>query len=191
MIYLHQFSDGQRVMFGLIGDIARRLILLNDDNSNPFEGRGIVLIDEIDLHLHPSWQQKIIIILRKSFPNIQFIVTTHSPHVVTTVEEECVRIIYIEKETNKHKCRKPTFTKGAESDVVLEDAFFVDPRPKWEIESTEWLEEYTKLVNQDNWDTERAINLRKKLDDWGKNKETELDKLDIEISLKRFKRSKK
>ena len=75
--------------------------------------------------------------------------------------------------------------------IVLEDAFFVDPRPKWEIESTEWLEEYTKLVNQDNWDTERAINLRKKLDDWGKNKETELDKLDIEISLKRFKRSKK
>ncbi len=190
-IYLHQFSDGQRVLFGLIGDIARRLLLLNDVSDTPFNGRGMVLIDEIELHLHPSWQQKIILILRESFPNIQFIVTTHSPHVITTVEPECIRSIYIDKETKKFKYDIPTFTKGAESNVVLEDVFDVDPRPTWNIESTDWLKQYTDLVNKDLWDSEKAIALRKKLDAWGKNKETELDKIDIEISLRAFKRSKK
>lgn len=189
-LFLHQFSDGQRVLFGLIGDIARRLILLNDASEKPFEGRGIVLIDEIELHLHPSWQQKVILILRKSFPNIQFIVTTHSPHVITTVAAECVRIIYIDKETNKHKYSIPTFTKGAESNVVLEDVFDVDPRPQ-DVEEVKLLEEYTTLVNQDQWDSERAIELRQKLDVWGRNKETELDRIDVEISLRKFKRLKK
>ncbi|WP_447507976.1 AAA family ATPase [Acinetobacter lactucae] len=190
-IFLHQFSDGQRVLFGLLGDIARRLILLNDAAEEPFKGQGIVLIDEIELHLHPSWQQRIVLILRKSFPNIQFIVTTHSPHVITTVEPECIRSIYIDAETKKFKYDIPTFTKGAESNVVLENVFDVDPRPEWLIESTEWLKKYTDLVNKDLWDSDEAIDLRKKLDAWGKNKEMELDKLDVEISLRSFKRSKK
>lgn len=191
VIFLHQFSDGQRVLFGLIGDIARRLLLLNDNSDLPFYGRGIILIDEIELHLHPGWQQKIILILRESFPNIQFIMTTHSPHVITTVEHECIRSIYIDSESNTFKYEVPKFTKGAESNVVLEDVFDVDPRPKWRIESTEWLNQYRDLVNRDLWDSEEAINLRKKLDAWGKNKETELDRLDVEISLRSFKRSKK
>lgn len=191
MLFLHQFSDGQRVLLGLIGDIARRLILLNDASENPFEGRGIVLIDEIDLHLHPSWQQKIILILRNSFPNIQFIVTTHSPHVITTVEPECIRCIYIDPQTKHHKYWIPNFTKGAESNKVLEDIFGVDPRPQWYIKSSQDLKRYTELVNLDLWDTEEALILRKNLDEWGKNKEPELDRLDIEISLRKFKRSKK
>lgn len=190
-LFLHQLSDGQRVLFGLIGDIARRLILLNDTVEKPFEGQGIVLIDEIELHLHPSWQQRVVLILRKSFPNIQFIVTTHSPHVITTVEPECIRSIYIDAETKKFKYDIPTFTKGAESNVVLENVFDVDSRPKWLIDSTKWLNQYTDLVNRDLWDSDEAVNLRKKLDAWGKNKETELDRLDVEISLRNFKRSKK
>lgn len=189
-IYLHQFSDGQRVLFGLIGDIARRLLLLNDVSDTPFGGRGIVLIDEIELHLHPSWQQKIILILRESFPNIQFIVTTHSPHVLTTVEAECIRSIYIDHETNTFKYEIPKFTKGAQSNVVLEDVFYVDPRPQ-EVEEVKLFEEYISLVNQDKWDSERGTELRQKLDEWGKNKETELDRIDVEISLRKFKRSKK
>lgn len=191
IIFLHQFSDGQRVLFGLIGDIARRLMLLNPVLDNPLKGNGVVLIDEIELHLHPSWQQRVVLILRKSFPNIQFIVTTHSPHVITTVEHECIRSIYIDAETKKFKYDIPTFTKGAESNVVLENVFDVDPRPEWLIESTEWLKKYTDLVNKDLWDSDEAIDLRKKLDAWGKNKETELDRIDVEISLRKFKRSKK
>ncbi|MCJ0829168.1 AAA family ATPase [Acinetobacter sp. NIPH1876] len=187
-IYLHQFSDGQRVLLGLIGDIARRLILLNDSLDNPFLGQGIVLIDEIELHLHPSWQQKVVLILRQSFPNIQFIVTTHSPHVITTVEPECIRSIYMDSDRNKYSI--PNFTKGAESNVVLENVFYVDSRPQ-DVDEVQWLERYIKLVNEDQWDSEEAESLRHKLDVWGKNKEIELDKLDIEISLKKLKRLKK
>lgn len=190
IIFLHQFSDGQRVLLGLLGDIARRLLLLNDTSELPFRGRGVVLIDEVELHLHPSWQQKIILILKESFPNIQFIVTTHSPHVITTVEPECIRSIYMDSETKKFGYHIPTFTKGAESNVVLEDVFDVNARPK-DVDEVQWLERYTELVNADQWDSQEAKNLRFKLDQWGKNKEIELDKLDIEISLKKFKRSKK
>lgn len=190
IIFLHQVSDGQRVLFGLIGDIARRLLLLNDESDSSFNGKGIVLIDEIELHLHPSWQQKIILILRESFPNIQFIVTTHSPHVLTTVEAECIRSIYIDPETNTFKYEIPRFTKGAESNVVLEDVFYVDSRPQ-DVEEVKWLDQYITLVNNDKWDSDEAKDLRTKLDRWGKNKETELDKIDIEISLRAFKRSKK
>ena len=190
IIFLHQFSDGQRVLFGLIGDIARRLILLNPVKSEPLKGSGIVLIDEIELHLHPSWQQKIILTLIKSFPNVQFILTTHSPHVITTVEHECIRSLYIDSETNTLKYEIPKFTKGAESNVVLENVFYVDPRPQ-EVEEVKLLEEYISLVNQDKWDSEHAIKLRQKLDAWGRNKETELDRIDVEISLRKFKRTKK
>lgn len=190
IIFLHQFSDGQRVLFGLLGDISRRLMLLNPVADDPLKGSGIVLIDEIELHLHPSWQQKIILVLRDFFPNIQFIVTTHSPHVITTVEPECIRSIYIDEKTKKFKYTIPSFTKGAESNVVLEDIFYVDPRPQ-DVEEVKWLERYIKLVNEDKWDSVEAKDLRVKLDKWGKNKEMELDKLDIEISLKNFKRSQK
>lgn len=190
IIFLHQFSDGQRVLFGLLGDITRRLMLLNPVADDPLLGNGVVLIDEVELHLHPSWQQKIILILRDSFPNIQFIMTTHSPHVITTVEHECIRSIYIDNETNTFKYEIPKFTKGAESNVVLEDVFYVDPRPQ-DVEEVKWLDQYIKLVNNDQWDSEEAKELRTRLDKWGKNKETELDKIDIEISLRAFKRSKK
>ncbi|MEC8886203.1 MAG: AAA family ATPase [Pseudomonadota bacterium] len=183
IIFLDQFSDGQRVLFGLLGDIARRLILLNNVSENPLHGYGVILIDEIELHLHPMWQQQIVLILRKSFPNIQFIITTHSPHVITTVEPETIRSIYIDR------YEIPSFTKGAQSNVVLKHVFNVDPRPQ-EVEEVQWLDQYIELVNQDKWDSDEAISLRQKLDAWGKNKETELDQIDIEISLRKFKRSK-
>ena len=187
-IFLDQFSDGQRVLFGLLGDIARRLILLNNVSENPLHGYGVILIDEIELHLHPMWQQQIVLILRKSFPNIQFIITTHSPHVITTVEPETIRSIYINS-NNTYEYEIPDFTKGAQSNVVLKDVFNVDPRPQ-EVEEVQWLDQYIELVNHDKWDSDEAKLLREKLDAWGKNKETELDQIDIEISLRKFKRSK-
>jgi predicted ATP-binding protein involved in virulence len=74
-----QLSQGEKSFMALIGDIARRLVLLNPVMESPLEGCGVVLIDEIDLHLHPKWQQKVLPGLVNTFPNIQFIVTTHSP----------------------------------------------------------------------------------------------------------------
>lgn len=79
---IEQLSDGEKCVLALIGDLARRLAIANPGSENPLCGNGIVLIDEIELHMHPAWQQKIVAILRDAFPNIQFIITTHSPLVL-------------------------------------------------------------------------------------------------------------
>ena len=78
-----QLSQGEKSLLALVGDIARRLAIMNPLLSNPLEGKGIILIDEIDLHLHPRWQRTIVRRLRNTFPNCQFILTTHSPLVVS------------------------------------------------------------------------------------------------------------
>ncbi|MDI1276783.1 AAA family ATPase [Methylobacter sp.] len=78
-----QLSQGEKSLMALVGDIARRLAMMNPALENPLEGSGIVLIDEVDMHLHPNWQRAIIGNLNKTFPNCQFIVTTHSPIVIS------------------------------------------------------------------------------------------------------------
>lgn len=77
-----QLSDGERCLLALFGDIARRLSLANPDSENPLLGGGIVLIDEVELHLHPKLQRKVVSVLRQTFPNVQLILTTHSPQVL-------------------------------------------------------------------------------------------------------------
>ncbi|MDE7495851.1 MAG: AAA family ATPase [Muribaculaceae bacterium] len=87
-----QLSDGEKIYLALIGDLCHRLSLANP-MKNPLFGKGIVLIDEIDLHLHPQWQSEITNALTRTFPNIQFIITTHSPHVINSVPTSSLRII--------------------------------------------------------------------------------------------------
>jgi predicted ATP-binding protein involved in virulence len=70
----------------LVGDIARRLAMMNPKLDNPLLGKGIILIDEIDMHLHPQWQRSIIQRLQTTFPNCQFILTTHSPLVISDTQ---------------------------------------------------------------------------------------------------------
>ena len=80
-------SDGQRTILGLFCDIARRSAILNSHLGEIVchETKGVVLIDELDLHLHPKWQRVIIEALRTTFPNIQFICTTHSPFLIQSL----------------------------------------------------------------------------------------------------------
>ena len=88
-------SDGIRSMLAMVGDIAFRCIKLNPHFGEraALETSGVVLIDEIDMHLHPTWQQTILNQFQAAFPLIQFIVTTHSPQVISTVKRENIRII--------------------------------------------------------------------------------------------------
>ena len=78
----HRTSFGQRVMATWVGDLITQLLAAYPTSDNPMDEAGIVLIDEIDLHLHPKWQREIVRHLDELFPNIQFIVTSHSPLVV-------------------------------------------------------------------------------------------------------------
>ena len=150
IIYFHQFSDGQRVLFGLIGDIARRLILLNPNMDSPFDGTGIILIDEIELHLHPKWQQKIILLLQKKFKNIQFVITTHSPHVLSTVDKSSIYII-----STNQKIEHPIFqTKGVASSDILECIMGTYSEP--EIYETKKIKEYLSLIKNNSYKTENG-----------------------------------
>lgn len=80
---IEQMSDGYKIVTAMVADIASRMAEANPDKENPLMSNGIVLIDEIDLHLHPKWQRTIIDSLSKTFPNIQFIVSTHSPIILS------------------------------------------------------------------------------------------------------------
>lgn len=93
---ISHLSDGYKDIIGIISDIAYRMAVLNSKLGEDIliKTPGIVLIDEIELHLHPKWQQNILRILKNIFPKVQFIVTTHSPLIVSTTEEnEAVELI--------------------------------------------------------------------------------------------------
>ena len=88
-------SDGQRIMLGLVGDLARRASTLNPHLGDLAlkQTPGVVLIDELDLHLHPNWQRRVVRDLKKTFPSLQFIATTHSPQLIGEVEPEQIRLL--------------------------------------------------------------------------------------------------
>lgn len=86
-----QLSDGYKTLLSLVIDLASRMALANPGMQNPLEAPAIVLIDEIDLHLHPEWQRKVVGDLLNAFPNAQFILTTHSPYIIESVNNHLQR----------------------------------------------------------------------------------------------------
>lgn len=85
-----QLSQGEKSLMALVGDLARRLAVMNPTMDNPLHGDGVVLIDEVDMHLHPQWARQIIERLTNTFPNCQFVLTTHSPLVISDCKEVLV-----------------------------------------------------------------------------------------------------
>lgn len=85
---LGQLSAGEKMILYMVSDIARRLTIANSHSENALQGEGIVLIDELDLHLHPKWQREIVKALTTTFPNVQFIFTTHSPLIISGIRRE-------------------------------------------------------------------------------------------------------
>ena len=93
-VAVRQMSDGERGILALVLDLTRRLVQANPEMSDPVaEAEAVVLIDEIDLHLHPKWQRQIVPKLAAAFPRCQFIATTHSPQVVASVEPDQVHLL--------------------------------------------------------------------------------------------------
>ena len=91
---LSYLSDGYRTTLSMFADIAYRMALLNPSlGKDVLETPGVVLIDEVDLHLHPLWQARILSDLRSVFPHVQFIVTTHAPMVISSVPAKHIRIL--------------------------------------------------------------------------------------------------
>ncbi|WP_297924408.1 AAA family ATPase [uncultured Agitococcus sp.] len=178
---IEQLSDGYRTTLAMVMDIAARMAEANPDMPDPLQTEGVVLIDEIDLHLHPGWQQTILLDLMRTFPNIQFIVSTHSPQVVSSVKPECLRVIDWH---NEHPRLLPVlFSEGAEAQQVLLDVLGVKSPRVEKLEIVQTLKAYQTLVDNNQWDSEEALKLRQTLDQWGAGFEPELVRLDVDIRL--------
>jgi predicted ATP-binding protein involved in virulence len=121
---LNQLSDGYRSMLAMVMDFSRRLVQANPHLENPLDAEAILLIDEIELHLHPKWQQTVIPSLRRAFPNTQLILTTHSPQVLTTIDSRNIRILREDRIWSA-----PSGASGGESKRMLETILGTDSRP--------------------------------------------------------------
>jgi predicted ATP-binding protein involved in virulence len=113
-------SDGYRNLTALAADIAWRSTVLNPELGPraPELTEGVVLIDEVDLHLHPKWQRRVVGDLRRAFPKIQFILTTHSPQVIASVEPGAVRVLRAEGSADS-----VAHTRGLDSNTLLDEVF--------------------------------------------------------------------
>lgn len=119
-----QLSDGERGMLSMVLDIAKRLSQANPFLANPLqEGNGVVLIDELDLHLHPKWQRSIVNNLARTFPNCQIVATTHSPQIIGEVKPEFITVI-------DNEIFKPASSYGIDSSRVLEEVLDTPARNK-------------------------------------------------------------
>lgn len=154
---IEQLSDGYRMTLAMVMDIARRMAQANPDKKNILESEAIVLIDEVDLHLHPKWQQTILPDLMRTFPNVQFIVTTHSPQVLSTIHRESIRVLG--KDSNGHDVALMPIAEsyGEISSDVLQSIMDVNPQPP--VEERDKLERLTEWVDQGRYDTPEAISL--------------------------------
>lgn len=163
-----QLSDGYRVVLGLTMDLARRMAQANirlapqgNQIVNPLDLPAIALIDEVDLHLHPSWQQRIVTDLMQTFTNTQFILTTHSPQVLSTVKRENIRVIGADS-TGRMVAQPPlAMTYGEPSGDVMHSVMLVDPQPP--VAEKADLQRLTEWVDQGRYQDEDAISLMSKL----------------------------
>jgi len=149
---VNQLSDGEKCLLAMVGDLARRLAIANPSLPDPLQGSGVVLIDEIELHLHPKWQREIIPALTRTFPNCQFIVTTHSPQVISQVKPEGIYIL--EKTDEGVIAKKPESSFGRDSNRILEDLMGVPARPQ---EIKDRLHELFRLIDEGNLDGARQL----------------------------------
>lgn len=177
-----QLSDGIKNMLGMIADIAYRCVLLNshlgESAANLTE--GIVMIDEIEMHLHPAWQQSVVASLQHAFPRIQFILTTHSPQVLTTVPSESIWVL-----ENGRAHVAPPGSKGAEASRLLQRVFGVNSRPPNDA-NTQLLRKYEQLVYADRWATQEALYIRTQLDQVFAGQEPKLTALDLYIENRQW-----
>lgn len=160
-------SDGTRAMISLIADLAFRCVCLNglSDLDSPLNSPGIVMIDEIDMHLHPRWQQRVLHSLRQAFPKIQFIVTTHSPQVLSTVDRTAIRLLSQTSDNDlltMHSEIPNLQTQGVSSSDILAQVMDVNPVPA--EQAAHWLSDYKALIQQNQQVAELAQALRQKLE---------------------------
>jgi predicted ATP-binding protein involved in virulence len=132
VLVVDQLSDGEKLLLALTADLARRLAMTYPDLADPLQGEAVVLIDEIEQHLHPGWQRRVLGDLRRTFPNCQLIVSTHSPQVLSEVPNEAVTLVQ-----DFQFFRPAAPTAGRDTNSILWEVLGVDAHPHAIVEKIE------------------------------------------------------
>lgn len=173
-----QLSDGIRNMIAMIADIAYRAVRLNKQfkADAPQKSPGIILIDEVDMHLHPKWQQRVLTQLLEAFPMMQFIVTTHSPQVLSTISSEHIRLLTKNIDGESIAAIPMAESYARTNADVMHTVMNVDPMP--EVKESAELRRYENLIEQGDLQADEVQTLRTQLEETlGKN-HPELMRLD-------------
>ncbi len=199
ILLLEQLSDGYRTLLAVAADLARRMAIANPHlQENVLQTEAIILIDEIDLHLHPNWQQQVVAVnedfpgladdrpansLLEVFPNAQFIVTTHSDELLTSVKPENIIRLFRNQGTIHARSAVDSYTYGAKSGKVLERVMEGSERPPHNL-FTILLNRYYDLIEEDEWDGEEAEKIKQRLYELSPD-EPELISIRMEIRRRR------
>jgi hypothetical protein len=152
-LYLEQLSDGERGLLALVFDLTRRLAIANPKCDNPIcDGVALVMIDEIELHLHPKWQRDVVKRLRGTFRSCQFVVTTHSPLVLGEVAARCVR--FLEFCDGKVVKTVPTEAYGMDANRILQE-FMDAPVRNRQVDAE--LKKLFELIDKERLDEARTL----------------------------------
>ncbi|MCF7942056.1 MAG: AAA family ATPase [Spirochaetia bacterium] len=176
---VEQLSGGEQCLLAMIGDLAIKLTIANPVLQDPLSGEGIIFIDEVDLHLHPAWQYTIIERLKNTFPNCQFILTTHSPFVISNMRpDEVLPLGYTSTQTIRISQDIRSYGKDAEA--IYEDYMGLDStRPK--AIDTKIREIYKDLDTDLSKAEENLIALQQEVEG-----DDELEKIKLLIDRKRL-----
>lgn len=173
-----QLSDGYKCTISLIADIAYRMAILNPQLLDRvlIDTEGIVLVDEIDLHLHPIWQKRILKDLMEIFPKVQFIVSTHAPEVINSVKSDSIVIL---KDNEILSAADETY--GKDANTILREVMEVSARPD---EIKKLFEQFYDLLDKGKWS--RAESVIDKLESEVGNNDAEINSCRVRLELEQM-----
>jgi predicted ATP-binding protein involved in virulence len=152
---INQLSDGEKSLLTMVADIARRLAIHHPGLENPLQGTGVILIDEIDAHLHPQWQRRIVSTLQTTFPNCQFILATHSPFIISDLPPESIHLLSQTADGNVI-AQHPNVSLGRDINQILELVMGVPERPDW---SGDGLRRLFRLIEDGDLEGARQVKI--------------------------------
>jgi predicted ATP-binding protein involved in virulence len=141
--------DGLRSLISWIGDLLMRMDALKWENDLPvFEREFILFLDEIEVHLHPSWQRKVLPVVQKLFKNAQIFITTHSPFIVNSIDGAYIYELKLDAD-GKCSAEKPTISSTSSSiDEVLSEVYDIEPTQMYGESRTIEIEDFQSLLEK-------------------------------------------
>ena len=171
---IDQLSGGYKAVLSVIADIAKRLSIANPESSNPLEEEAVILIDELDLHLHPKWQKEIVADLKRTFPNCQFIISTHSPFIIQSLDADelfDIKSMSFAEEKGNYK--------GWSIEEIQEHKMGVEPKTTI---FNDYLERFSSAIDNENYDVVKELYEKLKEMVSPDSNESRVLKLDMEMA---------